>query len=585
MTVSAVAIGILAVLPQLAVAQSGRSGDSYAVDERHNVMVPMRDGVRLSTDIYRPDAPGQFPVIMVRDPYSNGSTAGPIPFAAEGRRLASLGFVYLHQDVRGRFDSEGSWYAFANEFEDGYDAVEWAGTQPWSNGKVGMRFGSYLAYVQWQAASQGPKHLTALVPMFSPLSLYHDIYPGGAFELTRIVWSTVHSGRTPQGFNYDWERYLHHLPIMTLDSVFGHDPVPLWRSWVAHQDFDAYWRAYDMKAELPNLDLPVYNVGGWYDTFLRSTIAAYTGMTAKSKSSETRRSQRLVIGPWPHGATLRSKAGELDFGASAVIDIDSLELRWFDYWLRDRDNGVLDEPPINIFVMGENVWRAEHEWPLARTRYTKYYLHSGGNAESIDGDGRLSTTEPGNEPSDPFVYDPHDPVPTRGGNLPGASPNIQPGPFDQREIEARPDVLVYTTEPLATDVEVTGPLTVTLFAAATGRDTDFTAKLVDVYPDGRAYNLADGIVRARYRESLTNPTLIEPGKVYAYTIDLVATSNVFKRGHRIRIEISSSNFPRFSRNLNTGNPLGTDDKVVRATQTIYHDRQHPSHIVLPVIPR
>ncbi len=560
----------------------GHSNPSYDVTVAHNVMVRMSDGVGLSTDVYRPDAPGRFPVILVRDPYSNGSTGGT---PAEAHRWASRGYVYLRQDVRGRFDSEGAWIAFANEFADGYDALQWAGTQPWSNGSVAMRGVSYLAYDQWQAASRGNPFLKTIIPTFSPLDLYADMHPGGAFELTRIVWPVLMDGHTLQMFEYDWDKYLPHLPVITLDSVFGHGRVPLWRAWVTHPDYDAFWRIYDIETDLERINLPVFNIGGWFDTFLRSTLAAYTGLTSRARSPELRSSQKMIIGPWRHGGARQRSVGEIDFGPASQIEPDTLELRWLDYWLRGMDNGIVDEPPIQIFVMGDNKWRAEREWPLARTRYTKYYFHSGGNANALTGDGRLNTTAPQDEPADQFDYDPNDPVPTNGGSLPGASPNIQPGPFDQREIERRDDVLVFSTEPLETDVEVTGPLTVTLYAASTARDTDFTAKLVDVHPDGHAYNLTDRIIRARYRESLTDPTLIEPGKLYEYTIDLVATSNVFKRGHRIRVEISSSNFPRFSRNLNTGKPFGLHDEVITATQTIYHDRTRPSHIVLPIIPR
>ncbi len=545
----------------------------------HNVMVPMRDGVRLSTDVYLPAAEGRFPVVLERDPYGNGSQGG---YPKKGRLWASRGYVYLHQDVRGRFDSEGEWYAFANEGGDGHDSVEWAGRQPWSNGRVALVGGSYGAFAQWQAAALGSPYLKAIVPMFSPLSIYSDMHPGGAFELTRIAWALGMNGRTGQAFDYDWNQ-LPHLPLRTLDGAFGHR-IPLWRDWMDHPSYDGYWQRLDLERKLEVVDVPALHIGGWFDTFLRSTLSAYTGMVARAPSEATRRNQRFLVGPWPHTANPGQRTGDLDFGPQAVIDIDRLQLRWLDYWLKGVDDGLLSEPPVRFFAMGRNEWRTEDRWPPAWMRPVKYYLHSGGRANSLSGDGTLSTTPADREASDRFVYSPANPVRTKGGSLPGATPGLKPGPFDQRDVEEREDVLVYTSEPVTTELEVTGPLSVSLYASSSAKDTDFTAKLLDVHPDGRAYNLADGIVRARYRESKETPMLIEPGRIYVYTIDLVATSNVFLKGHRIRLEISSSNFPRFDRNPNTGQPFGQDAQLTAATQTIYHDRARPSHVVLPVVP-
>ncbi len=556
------------------------------VSIRYNVMVAMRDGVRLATDIYQPAALGRYPVILVRDPYDNGSAAQVGNAPEEGRFWASHGYVYLHQDTRGRHDSDGAWYPFANESADGHDAIEWAGTQPWSNGKVGMLGASYLAYDQWQAASMGSDLLRAIIPVFSPLNLYHDVHPGSAFELTRIVWSALMNGRTlqssPQGFAYDWDGALPHLPLISLDSVLGRH-IPLWRDWIRHPSYDPYWQALDMAARLESIKAPALSIGGWYDTFLSSTLAAFTGMRARGATALARGGQKLVIGPWKHGSP-GTKTGDLEFGPDARVDLAPLQLRWMDYWLKGIDNGVMAEPPVRIFVMGANRWRTAGEWPIAGTRYVKYYFHSAGRAAGLDGDGTLSITPPRDESPDRFVYDPARPVPTRGGGLPGASPGIQPGPFDQTDLERRPDVLVYTTPPLEADLEITGPLSVSLYAGTDATDTDFTAKLVDVHQDGRAYNLNDGIVRARYRESMTAPGIVVPGQVYEYRIDLVATSNLFERGHRIRVEISSSNFPRFDRNPNTGNPFGMDAETRTATQTVHHAGSLASHIVLPVIP-
>ena len=546
---------------------------------RYNVMVPMRDGVRLATDIYFPEGPGPFPVILERDPYSNGTEGNY--YLEKGQFWASHGYCFLHQDVRGRHDSEGAWYAFMNEAADGYDAIHWAGQQPWSNGKVATVGGSYMAFDQWQAASMQSPYLQSMIPMFSPLDIYGDMHPGGAFEITRIVWTLRMNGHTSQNFQYDWADALLHTPLITMDRTLGQQS-PVWQDWVSHESYGPYWEPLDMKRRLVAVDVPVFHIGGWFDTFLRSTLAAYTGMASQSKGRA--RSQKLVIGPWPHTGNPGRKAGEVDFGPAAQIDLNRLQLSWMEHTVKGLDNEVPTEDPIRIFVMGENRWRSESEWPLARTRYERLYLHSNGAANTLSGDGSLSRSLPAKEIPDQFTYDPKKPVPTTGGSLPGSNPGMESGPHDQTKIEQRNDVLVYTTEPLQEDLEVTGPLSMTLYAASSAPDTDFTAKLVDVYPDGRAIGLVDSIIRARYRNSRTEPELIEPGKIYGYEIDLVATSNVFKKGHRIRIEISSSNFPRFSRNFNTGNPVATDTELRVADQTIHHDSQYPSHITLPVIP-
>jgi putative CocE/NonD family hydrolase len=559
-------------------AAAGGNIGRYEVTVEHNLMVPMRDGVRLSTDVYRPVGEGPFPVILIRTPYGGTSTPATV---ATYSSYARRGYVVVSQDVRGRFDSEGGWYPYINEINDGDDMQQWAGTQPWSNGSVGMLGGSYLASAQWLPARMGNPHLKAIVPAVTPFNYYHDVaFVGGALSLSsRVGWAIGVGGRTGQTTPTGWEEKLRHLPLITMDRHLGWD-LPHWQDWVRRPSYDAYWQVIDNEAQIPNISAAVFNIGGWYDIFLKGTLASYTGMIKGAKTETARRGQKLLIGPWPHGWN-RQKTGELDFGPEAVIDGDEIQLRWLDYWLKGEKNGVLDEPPVRLFVMGENKWRGEREWPLARTRFTKYYFHSRGSAKTLDGNGTLSTQLPGAEPADTFVYDPDRPVPTVGGS----NMTIPAGPVDQRGVEGREDVLVFTSAPLESDLEVTGPINVTLYAASDAKDTDFTAKLVDVHPDGRAYNLQDGIIRARYRESASQPTLIEPGKVYQYAIDLWATSNLFKRGHRIRVDISSSNFPRFDRNPNTGDAFGVDAKLQKATQTIHHDERYPSHITLPVIPR
>jgi hypothetical protein len=366
--------------------------------------------------------------------------------------------------------------------------------------------------------------------------------------------------------------------------------APYYDDWLAHPDDDDYWQQWSIERQHSKVAAPAYHLGGWYDLFLGGTLRNYISMRHNAGTQESRRGQKLIIGPWAHGSSPSNLVGDMDFGVLSSpdsLDLNGIQLRWFDYWLKGKDNGIMREPPVKIFVMGDNVWRDENEWPLARAQYTSYYFHSKEGANTLRGDGVLTTEAPDSEPTDVYLYDPRHPVPTLGGAnmLPGAALHALHGPKDQRPVEARSDVLVYSTSPLQDDVEVTGPVTVTLFAASSALDTDFTAKLVDVHPDGYAQNLADGIIRARYRESRIEAKLLEPGKIYEYIIDLWATSNVFKAGHRIRVEISSSNFPRFDRNPNTGHAFGEDAELLPATQTVFHDVAHASHVVLPIVPR
>jgi putative CocE/NonD family hydrolase len=367
--------------------------------------------------------------------------------------------------------------------------------------------------------------------------------------------------------------------------------APYYDDWLAHPNQCEFWDRIKIEGNCGQIDVAALNVGAWYDIFLGGTIQNYLGMRAGARTEQARKAQHLLIGPWAHitGITL-GPVGEYDPGiraSHAAIDFDGIHLRWYDRWLRDADNGIDDEPPVRIFVMGANRWRSEREWPLARTRTVDWFFASNGRANTLNGDGVLSEEAPGPEGNRPdhFLYDPLDPVPTKGGGLCCNFYWSQAGKFDQREIETRPDVLCYTSAPLTDDLEVTGPVKVILYATSSASDTDFTAKLLDVCPCGCAHNLTDGIIRARYRESMRDEKLLKPGEVACYEIDLWATSNVFLAGHRIRVEISSSNFPRFDRNPNHGGVIATATKAdcVVAAQTVYHDLDHPSRIVLPVI--
>ncbi len=557
------------------------------------IPVAMRDGVVLSTDVYLPDAAGPFPVILIRTPYSNN-----VDYLVEdGIYFAQRGYAVAIQDVRGRFDSEGVWSPFVHEAQDGYDAQEWCGTQPWSTGKVGTSGASYLGLTQWLAAPLRNRHLAAMAPRVGFSNLYHNwVYTGGAFQLGfNLRWGAIQMHARTSQVQYLWmppEQHLStlfwHLPLITSDENAGR-VCEFYKEWIRHPAYDSYWEKLgNVEKDYDQIDVPAYGLGGWYDVFLQSTLDNFVGVRRRGASERARRGQKVLIGPWIHSLGERGtcrRTGDLDFGPAALADLRGEELRWFDHWLKGIDTGVLREPPVRVFVMGANRWRTAEDWPIPGTRFVEHYFHSGGRANSLFGDGRLERRRPETEPPDTFVYDPREPAPTLGGST-CCGEDITPitmGPRDQRPAEWRPDVLCYTTPALEADVEVTGPITVVLWAASTAPDTDFTAKLVDVHPSGYAMNVAQGILRARFRDSWEHPSLLEPGRIYRYQIDCWSSSNCFLAGHRIRVEISSSNFPQFDRNPNTGHAFGMDAELRTATQTIYHDAAHPSHIVLPVV--
>lgn len=554
---------------------------NYDVDMRLDVKMPMRDGVNLSADLYLPKAHGKFPAVLMRTPYSNNTDA----MIGKGRRLANNGYACVIQDCRGRWDSDGEYYPFRQEGTDGYDTQEWIGHQEWSNGKIGMAGGSYVGLVQWESAPHRSQFLTCLAPRVICCDFFSGlVYPGGALQLhVLMTWGMRTNGRTAQSIEYHhWAEAFRALPLMEMDERTGRR-LRFWKDWIQHATYDDYWAGMNVEEKWAEIAVPAFNMGGWFDLYAQHAFINFNGLRRHGRTPEARQS-KLIVGPWPHALSTSPRTGDIDFGAPSMVDLESEELRWFDYWLKGMDNGITQEPPLRLFIMGINTWRDEHEWPLARTAWQKWYLHSKGKANTLRGDGSLSPEDPVHEPPDHFVYDPRYPVQTLGGNN-CCSPDIVPwGPYDQRPVEMRDDVLCYTSAPLEVDMEVTGPIQVVLYAATDAPDTDWTAKLVDVAPTGYAMNLCDGIIRARYRESLTHPTLLTPGKIYEYEIELAVTGNVFRRGHRIRVEISSSNFPRFDRNLNTGHTFGTDAEMRPAQQTVHHSREYPSHILLPVIP-
>ena len=568
-----------------------------------NVPVPMRDGTVLYADIVRPDASGRYPALVSRTPYGKRPVQPMAAPVFDPVLAASNGYVVVVQDTRGRNASEGEFYPFRDEFSDGYDTIEWAAAEPWCNGRVGMFGGSYLGWTQWTAAASRPPSLRAIMPNVTWPDPHRDfLLTGGALCLANIAGWAMTSLALPQlprtGLSDEeqaratarvawardhWQEALSALPLRDLAPLAWPGVAPYFNDWLSHPDYDDYWASLDIEARFDQITVPAFNMGGWYDLFLWGTLRNYVGMAQRGGNDVARSGQKLLIGPWRHGqpASL-AVCGEIDFGPSSVNTPATHHMRWFDYWLKEIDTGILNEPPVRVFMMGDGGWRTFDSWPPPEARFASFYLHSDGRANSLYGDGTLSMEPPGAEPPDMYLYDPRNPVPTRGGPLLGSGG--QAGPFDQRPNEVRGDVLVYSTPPLSEPLAVCGPVTVTLWAVSSAPDTDFTAKLIDVYPDGRAYNLTDGIVRARYRESRTQSTLIEPGKPYQYTIDLYGTGVVFQRGHQIRLEVSSSNFPRFDRNPNTGAPLWIDAELRPAVQTILHDDAHPSCVTLPVVP-
>ena len=566
-----------------------RAVDQSQVIVERDVAATMRDGVILRADIYRPKANGKFPVILQRR-YVDKRTIVDFGYTAAAR-----GYVAIIQDIRGRFASGGEFYPFRDEASDGYDTVEWASALPYSNGKVGMWGASYVGVSQLQTAMAHPPHLAGICPMVTG-SNYHDgwIYQGGAFEqlfteswtggMAQDTFSHYLAGNTKTA-QEKWvppnDFVLFNFPPLTADHNLSAKIAPYFFDWLAHPNYDEYWKRWSVPEHFADINVPALHMAAWYDVFQGGSLENYIGLKAHG-GPVARAQQRLIVIIGGHSGGGR-KIGDVDFGADAdQWDETSVVLDWYDYILKGIHNHFSDEKPVKIFVMGANKWREEDDWPIPRAQVTRLFLHSKGKANSLSGDGSLSDSRAQSETPDQYTYDPANPTPTVGGQVLGYVPG---GPYDQREVESRKDVLVYSTPPMTKDTEVTGPISLELFASSSAIDTDFTGKLVDVAPDGYAQNLTDGILRARYRISQEKPSVMTPGQPYKFTIDLWSTSNVFRKGHILRLEVSSSNFPRFDRNMNTGEDQAPARKSVPALNTIYHDVAHPSVLILPIIPQ
>lgn len=565
-----------------------------------NIEMPMRDGTILRANVTRPNAAGSFPILLERSPYNKDGGSEVAVGAPEF--FARRGYAVVIQDVRGRFASDGEFYPFRDDgagvLRDGYDTIEWLATQPWCNGDIGTIGGSYSGATQYQAALSRPPHLRAMFVRESSADYQREwAYRDGAFELGfSLYWAHVVTERNlphlAEGEELERQKRLLRKAGEEIDDWYAKLPLypcPFleglsdWHNiWLDHPQAGPYWQQLNIEKFHDQTETPTYHQGAWFDIFLAGTLKNYLGMKHQARTEEARRSQKLIIGPWIHGAPNINKhiVGEFDFGADAAKDFNEMRLPWFDYWLKGIANGVIDEPPVQIFVMGRNQWRAEEDWPLPDTCYTNYYLH-GGHSGSIDSlnDGTLASAPPlASENPDSFLYDPVNPVPTLAGNTLG----IPSGVVDQRPVDAQ--CLTFTSEPLAEELEVTGPVQAILYGMSSAPDTDWVVRLTDVHPDGYSRPLCDGILRARYRESFEQERLLEPGQIYRFEVDLWATSNVFLEGHRIRVVITSSSFPRFDRNLNTGGPIHKEAAGQIAINTVLHDVLRPSHLVLPVIP-
>ncbi|MEQ8785938.1 MAG: CocE/NonD family hydrolase [Pirellulaceae bacterium] len=582
----------------MATAEPPQAGDysaaQYKVVEQLDQKALMRDGVELMVDIYRPQAEGRFPAVLLQTPYNKSGQA------ARAKKFAARGYVVVNSDSRGRFDSGGQWDPFSPQHKtDGYDLVEWIADQPWSNGNVGTYGLSYMGWTQWWTATQAPPSLKAIVPEVAPPDHFYNCpYQNGVLVCWMMDWAGVMSDRRPHsagpgpygGFAVDREAAYDQLPYINFDKTRGYAPNTWWRKWIEQNTAEGgYWRsiAYQTPESYARVNVPSLAISGWFDANFPGTPANYLAMKQYGATPAARR-PRMVIGPWEHIINRHRVAAGVDFGPGAIIDWDGYVLRFFDHYLKEVDNGVAQDPPVHVFVMGRNQWRAARDWPLPETRFTKYYLHSGGSANSSSGDGVLNTEPPTDEPSDRYVYDPHAPTPSAGfenGHI--------DGPRDVSKSSEREDVLVYDTPVLSEDVEIVGPITARLFAATSGHDTDWMVRLIDVHPDGQALFLGEGLMRARHRDperrGAFNPnrlSKLKPGQSYEYTIEFWRpTGNLFARGHRIRIEISSSYYPYYLRNPNSSaDNLGLVEKLEKAQQTIFHDAERPSHVVLPIIP-
>ena len=567
--------------------------DSFAPIEpgrlKLDIPVPMRDGVNLSADILLPPSSqgnGPWPALLLRTIYDNQEAR----YISWAREFTNRGYAVIMQDCRGRGDSDGEWIPYVCELHDGYDTHQWIGEQEWCDGNLGTFGLSYPGFTQTLPATLRSKYLKAVAPIASQQDNYGHHRVNGVIHHNVAFAFLNMLGRSMQYESlkhFDQDTFFFELPIDTAMEKVS-KTHPYYKGIMEHEQYDDWWSSYSLRDKYSEMAIPSLFITGWFDSLSNENFKLFNGWSKKAKTEDARSKTKLIIGPWSHqiapwGRVPMGENGEYadrTFGKQALSDVIEMHMHWYDQRLKGIDTGVDDEAPIKLFVMGKNTWRDEYEWPLERTEWTKFYLSSNGNA--ADDGGSLSTEiKTIDQTSDSFIYDPKDPVPSVGSQY---QTYDFCGPRDRSHIQLRPDVLTFTTDVLTEDLEITGPISATVWASSDAIDTDFTATLTDLEPGGKAIALCEGIVRARFRDGTENPQMIIPGKIYKFEIDMWNTSNSFNKGHRIRIEISSSNFPRYNRNLNSGNPIASDTDITIANQTVYHGSKYPSHINLPLIP-
>ena len=555
-----------------------------------NIPVPMRDGVNLSADIWLPPSSlgdGPWPVLLLRTIYDNQEAR----YIGWTRQFTARGYAVVMQDCRGRGDSDGEWEPYVCELYDGYDTHEWIGQQEWCDGNLGTFGLSYPGFTQTLPATLRSKYLKAVAPIASQQDNYGHHRVNGVIHHNVAFAFLNMLGRSMQYESlkhFDQDSFFFALPLDTaMEEVSSTHPY--YAGVVAHEQYDEWWSSYSLRDKYDQPEVPSYFITGWFDSLSNENFKLFNGWSKNARTENARKKTKLLVGPWSHqiapwGRVPMGENGEYadrTFGKQSLSDVIEMHTRWYDHHLKGIDTGINDDPPIQLFVMGSNEWRFEHEWPLARTEWTKYYMRSSGDAAGQGGSLTLDAPS-STESVDEFTYDPENPVQSLGSQY---QTYDWCGPRDRSALQSRDDVLVFTTDPLKEDIEVTGPIRATIWASSDAVDTDFTAALTDLEPDGKAIALCEGILRARFRHGTENPEMMTPGEIYEFEIDMWNTSNVFKAGHCIRVEISSSNFPRYNRNLNTGNPIASDTEIRIANQKLFHDPDHQSHVMLPVIPR
>lgn len=547
---------------------------------RKTIKVPMRDGVLLATDLYSiPDAPPS-PVLLMRTPYNK------VGGKSAAERFAAAGYIAVVQDCRGRHESEGAFVPYNNEGQDGFDTIEWLTQQSWCNGQIGMWGGSYVGATQWQAAVEHPPGLVTITPTATFSSFYRNLYLGGAVRLSLISgWASSQSVRPANAeLTKDWTRTIRSLPLSNIDREIGW-PIPWLEGMLTHTTPNGYWKRLDMTDEITDLQMPIQHLVGVYDFFSRESVNNFVRMQKQAKDPETRRTQQLILGPWDHGTIGKSKVGEVDFGPRAELDSLGENLAWFDRILKPNSEATSKPiPPVRYFSIGDNTWHEAATWPPHANEPTSFYLHSKGQANTSQGDGQLDRLAPqADEPTDAFRADPDDPVPACPVTATRGLFEATWAPVDQRSIEERKDVLVYSTEPLKVPLTFAGDAQLELFVSADTPDADWVAKLIDVHPNGFSQNLAVGILRGRFRDSEHSPTPLQPGQVYRLLIDLGPIAAQLQPGHRLRIDVCGSYFPLFDRNTNTGEgPFGK--KTMVSTEKVYHGLKTSSRLLLPCQP-